>query len=90
MTTRRARKHKNLVNFEKKLHHRAGIHLQQHRKIRIHNLTHAVCVESAYEWHDQKQYSELAQNLYKTGPVSVDFSLNPEFAQKLWEALKDD
>lgn len=41
------------------------------------------------DW-QQESYPELAQNLYKTGPVSVDFSLNPEFAQKLLEALKDD
>lgn len=90
MSTKRARKHKELVTFEKKHHHRAGIHLHQHRKIRIHNLTHAVCVESAYEWHNQKQYPELAQNLYKSGPISVEFSLNPEFARRLWEALNHD
>lgn len=90
MSTRRARKHKNLVNFEKKLHHRAGIHLHQHLRTRIHNLTQAVCAESAYEWHKQHRYSEIAQELYDLGPVSIDFSVNPEFAQKLWEALNHD
>lgn len=90
MSTRRARKHKNLVNFEKKYHHRAGIHLHQHCRTRIRNLTHAVCAESAYEWHKQHRYSEIAQELYDLGPVSIEFSVNPEFAQKLWEALKDD
>lgn len=90
MSTRRARKHKGLVELEKKYHHRAGIHLHQHRRTRIHNLTHAVCVESSYEWNDQEPYPELAQNLYKSGPISVDFSLNPEFVRGVWEALKDD
>lgn len=62
MTTRRARNHKGLVEFEKKYHHRAGIHLHQHRRTRIHNLSHAICVESAYEWHKrEKQNPELAQ-----------------------------
>lgn len=87
MSTRRARQHKGLVEREKFYHHRAGIHLHRHRRTRIHNLTHAVCIESAYEWHDPKQYPELAQNLYKSGPISINFSLNPEFARKLWEAL---
>lgn len=90
MTTRRAREHKNLVNFEKKLHHRAGIHLHQHYKTRCNNLFRAVCAESAYEWHKQHRYSEIAQELYDLGPVSIEFSVNPEFAQKLWEALNHD
>ena len=34
MTTKRARKHKDLVAFEKKYHHRAGTHLHQHYKTR--------------------------------------------------------
>lgn len=90
MTTRRARKHKNLVNFEKKLHHQAGIHLHQHYKTRCNNLFRAVCAESAYEWHKQHRYSEIAENLYKTGPVSIDFTANPELVKKLWEVLKID
>lgn len=54
MTTRRARKHKDLVEFEKKYHHRAGIHVSQvsqHRKIRCKNLARAVCAGSVYEWY---------------------------------------
>ncbi len=90
MSSRRARNHKELVAFEKKYHHRAGIHLHQHRRTRGVNLLQAVYAESAYEWHKQHRYSEIAQNLYKTGPVSIEFSVNPEFAQKLWEALNHD
>lgn len=91
MSTRRARKHKGLVEFEKKYHHLAGRKfIYRHSKTRWSNLVDAVQAEPAYEWHNQKQYSEIAENLYKTGPVSVEFSANPEFARKLWEALKDD
>lgn len=90
MTTRRARKHKELVEFEEKLHHRAGIHLHKHYKTRCNNLFRAVCAESLYEWHKQHQYSGIAQELYESGPVSIDFSVNPELAKKLWEALTDD
>lgn len=81
MTTKRARKHKDLVEFEKKYHHRAGIHLHQHCRTRCNNLVHAVCAESAYEWHKQYQYSQIADNLYKTGPVSIDFTANPELVK---------
>lgn len=64
MTTRRARNHKGLVEFEKKYHHRAGIHLHQHCRTRCNNLVHAVCAESAYEWHKrEKQNQELAREL---------------------------
>lgn len=90
MSTRRAEHHKGLVEYEKKYHHRPGMHLNNHRKTRGVNLLQAVCAESAYEWHKQHQYSEIAQELYDLGPVSIEFSVNPEFAQKLWEALKDD
>ena len=90
MATKRSRKHKGLVEFEKKFHHRAGIHLHQHCKTRCNNLFRAVCAESAYEWRKQKRYSELAQELYELGPVSIDFSVNPEFARKLWEDLNHD
>lgn len=64
MSTRRAKQHKNLVEYEKKYHHRAGIQDHQHLKIRINTLTRAVCAESAYEWHKrEKQNPELAQEL---------------------------
>lgn len=64
MSTRRARNHKGLVEFEKKYHHRAGIHLHQHRKIRCKNLARAVCAESFYERHKrEKQNPELAKEL---------------------------
>lgn len=88
MTTKRARNHKGLVEFEKKYHHRAGIQDHQHLKIRINTLTRAVCAESAYEWHKQKRYSELAQELYESGPVSIEFSVNPEFAKKTVGGIK--
>ena len=82
MSTRRARKHKDLVESEKEFHHRAGIHLHQHRKTRGVNLLQAVVAESAYEWHKRYQYSEIAQELYELSPVSIDFSVNPELAKK--------
>lgn len=64
MTTKRSRKHKDLVEYEKKYHHRAGIHLHQHCRTRCNNLVHAVCAESAYEWHKrEKQNQELAREL---------------------------
>ena len=64
MSTRRARNHKGLVESEKKYHHRAGIHLHQHCRTRCNNLVHAVCAESAYEWHKrEKQNPELAKEL---------------------------
>lgn len=64
MTTRRARKHKGLVELEKKYHHRAGIHLHQHRRTRGVNLLQAVCAESFYEWRKrEKQNPKLAQEL---------------------------
>ena len=65
-------------------------HNNRSQKIRHINIRRALSAESAYEWHKRYQYSEVAENLYKTGPVSIDFSLNPEFARKLWEVLKDD
>ena len=64
MATRRARKHKDLVESEKKYHHRPGIHWSQRRKTRYKSLTHAVYAESAYEWHKrEKQNPEFAQEL---------------------------
>lgn len=64
MSTRRARKHKYLVNSEKQWHHRAGMHVSQHRKTRYKSLTHAEYAESAYEWHKrEKQNPELAKEL---------------------------
>ena len=90
MTTKRALSHKGLVNFEKKRHHWTGIRLSEHSKIRWRNLADAVQAESADEWNNRKTYSELAQELYELGPVSINLSENPEFAKKLWEALTDD
>lgn len=72
------------------LYHLSETHNNRSQKTRHINIRRARAAESAYEWRKPKQYSKIAENLYKTGPVSVDFSLNPEFAQKLWEALKDD
>lgn len=72
MNTRRAQNHKDLVALEKKYHHRAGTHLHQHYKTRWKSLVHAVMAESAYEWHiSDKQYLELAQELYEAGPIRV-------------------
>ena len=63
MSTRRAQNHKDLVAFEKKFHHRAGIHLH-HRKTRSRGILDAVGAESLYEWHKrEKQNPELAREL---------------------------
>lgn len=72
------------------LYHLSETHNNRSQKTRHINIRRARAAESAYEWRKPKQYSEIAENLYKTGPVSVEFSANPEFARKLWEALKDD
>ena len=64
MTTRRARKHKGLVESEKILHHLPGTHYHQLQKTRCVNLSRAEAAESAYEWHKrEKQNPELAQEL---------------------------
>ena len=60
MSTKRARKHKDLVESEKEFHHRAGIR-SHHRKTRSRGILDAVCAESFYEWH--KQNPELAKQL---------------------------
>jgi hypothetical protein len=60
------------------------------QKTRHINIRSALAAEPAYEWRKQYQYSQIAENLYKTGPVSIDFTANPELVKKLWEALKDD
>lgn len=65
-------------------------HNNRSQKTRHINIRRALAAESAYEWHKQYQYSEIAENLYKTGPISIDLEVKSEFAQKLWEALKDD
>lgn len=63
MTTRRARKHKDLVESEKEFHHRAGIR-SHHRKTRSRGILDAVCAESFYEWHKrEKQNPEFAKQL---------------------------
>lgn len=90
MTTKRARNHKDLVDSEKMYHHLLGTHYHGSQKTRCVNLSRAEAAESAYEWRKPKQYSEIAENLYKSGPISVEFSVNPEFVQKLWEALNHD
>lgn len=64
MTTRRARNHKDLVEFEKTLHHLPGTNYHQLQKTRWVNLERAGAAESAYEWHKrEKQNSELARAL---------------------------
>ncbi|QLI94500.1 hypothetical protein H0G69_10750 (plasmid) [Limosilactobacillus mucosae] len=75
---------------ETMLYRLSETHNNRSQKARCINIRRARAAESAYEWRKPKQYSEIAENLYKTGPVSVEFSTNPEFARKLWEALKDD
>ncbi|MFR0592615.1 hypothetical protein ACLUWM_05030 [Limosilactobacillus mucosae] len=63
MSSKRARKHKELVEFEKEFHHRAGIR-SHHRKTRSRGILDAEGAESAYEWHKrEKQNPELAQEL---------------------------
>lgn len=75
---------------ETMLYRLSKTHNNRSQKTRCINMRRARAAESAYEWRKPKQYSEIAENLYKSGPISVDFSLNPEFAQKLWEALNHD
>lgn len=72
------------------LYHLSETHNNRSQKTRCINIRRARAAESAYEWRKLKQYSEIAQNLYKTGPVSIDFIAEPEFARQLLEALKDD
>lgn len=63
MSTRRARKHKYLVNSEKEFHHRAGIR-SHHRKDRSRSILDAVGADALYEWHKrEKQNPELAREL---------------------------
>lgn len=72
------------------LYHLSETHNDRSQKTRCINIRRARAAESAYEWRKPKQYSEIAQNLYKTGPVSIDFTAEPEFVRQLLEALKDD
>lgn len=63
MSTRQARKHKDLVESEKMLHHLPGDY-HQSSKIRCVNLERAEAAESAYEWHKrEKRRPELVQEL---------------------------
>lgn len=63
MTTKRARKHKDLVESEKEFHHRAGIR-SHHRKTRSRGIFDAVGADALYELHKrEKQNPELAQEL---------------------------
>lgn len=64
MTTKRARRHKGLVEREKFYHHQSGMILYKGRKIRYVNIRRAEAIESAYEWHKrEKRNPELAQEL---------------------------
>lgn len=72
------------------LYHLSETHNNRSQKTRCINIRRARAAESVYEWRKPKQYSEIAQNLYKTGPVSINFTAGPEFVRQLLEALKDD
>lgn len=75
---------------ETMLYRLSETHNNRSQKARCINIRRARAAESAYEWRKPKQYSKIAQNLYKTGPVSIDFTAEPEFVRQLLEALKDD
>lgn len=75
---------------ETTLYRLSETHNNRSQKTRCINMRRARAAESAYEWRKPKQYSEIAENLYKTGPVSIDFTAEPEFVRQLSEALKDD
>ena len=72
------------------LYHLSETHNDRSQKTRCINIRRARAAESAYEWRKPKQYSEIAQNPDTTGPVSIDFTAEPEFVRQLLEALKDD
>lgn len=64
MSTRRARKHKGLVEFEKMYHHLSRAHYHRPRKTRYVNIRRAEAIESAYEWRKRKKLNpELAREL---------------------------
>lgn len=75
---------------ETMLYRLSETHNNRSQKTRCINMRRARAAESAYEWRKPKQYSEIAENLYKTGPVSIDFTAEPGFVRQLLEALKDD
>ena len=75
---------------ETMLYRLSETHNNRSQKTRHINIRRALAAESACEWHKQHQYSEIAQELYESGPVSIDFTANPELVKKLWEALNDD
>lgn len=77
-------------DHETMLYRLSETHNNRSQKNRCINIRRARAAESAYEWRKPKQYSEIAENLYKTGPVSIDFTAEPEFVRQLMEALKDD
>ena len=63
MSTKRAKQHRKLVEFEKEFHHRAGIR-SHHRKTRSRGILQAELAESAYEWHKrEKANSEFEKEL---------------------------
>lgn len=63
MTTKRAKQHRKLVEFEKEFHHRVGIR-SHHRKTRSRGILQDEWAESAYEWHKrEKANPEFAKEL---------------------------
>lgn len=70
------------------LYHLSETHNNRSQNTRCINIRRARAAEPAYEWRKQYQYSEIAENLYKTGPVSIDFTAEPEFVRQLLEAFK--
>lgn len=65
MSTRRARKHKELVESEKKYHHRAGIHSRWRPKTRYINLSRVEAIKSDHEWRNRKQHHQISRILDK-------------------------
>lgn len=63
MTTKRAKQHRKLVEFEKEFHHRVGIRSHHHRD-RSRAISDAVGADVLYEWHKrEKANPELAKEL---------------------------
>lgn len=62
MSTRRARSHKGLVAFEKRNHHRRGIHLSRRSKFRWRNAAYAVQAELAYERNKREKSKGYTHN----------------------------
>lgn len=63
MSTKRAKQHRELVEFEKEFHHRAGIR-SHHRRDRYRAISDAVGADALYEWHKrEKANPEFAKEL---------------------------